>query len=170
MFVFYNLLCRNIIVYFSFSINSLLAFPTFLMDTFLIDEWNSNHYINVIGSHSLNVCNFFSTYLSSLIQGVPVFCDFRIRDPAILWFISDTNFVNSPPFRDFQNKSKKTVLGIHDPHSTWLPLRTKKHEMQGSPVEPFLIYFSVSSMVADETQFLLFNIFLRLPQLPGNFP
>ena len=81
VFFSYDLLCRNIIVYFSFSFNSLSAFLTFLLDTFLIDEWSSNHYIHVIDSLLLNVCNFFSTYLAFILQGAPVICDFRICDP-----------------------------------------------------------------------------------------
>ena len=90
---FCNLLYRNILMHFSFSFNSLSAFLTFLLDTFLFDEWNSNQYINVIDSLLLKVWNFFTTYLF-LLQGVPVFRNFSIRGPAILWFISDTYFVN----------------------------------------------------------------------------
>ena len=72
----------------------MLPFPTFLMDTFLIDEWNSNQYINAIDSLLLKVFKKISPYLLSLLQGVPVFRNFSIRGPTILWFISDTNFVN----------------------------------------------------------------------------
>ena len=89
----------------------MLAFPTFLMDTFLIDEWNSNQYINAIDSLLLKVFKKISPYLLSLLQGVPVFRNFSIRGPAILWFISDTYFVNCH-FVFFQWLQMKLIFGF----------------------------------------------------------
>ena len=45
------------------------------------------------------------------IQGIPAFRDFTIHDP--LYFVRDSvlglNFVNSPPFHDFEKKIQKKI-------------------------------------------------------------
>ena len=46
-----------------------------------------------------------------IVQEVPAFRDFRIRDPPFRDLVSGTKFVKSPPFRDLKKNCKKKKIG-----------------------------------------------------------
>ena len=59
------------------------------------------------------------------------------------------------PFRGF---TVKTVLGIHDPHISWLLFETKNYKMRGPPAVGFLNSFIEDRLVCNLWLFFYFGV------------